>query len=285
MDMISKLHFRLAPPSADETLHCLSSLLRTSWISSVPVADVLSTSACYLKKARARTCWFRHSPYTLAVAALATAYNSLSLGYLKCRLLQECDDRARTVTGRGLDVHGVAACVEVMTIDERVAAIGAAAAAAAARARRGSMDSPVCNASVATNGWGSPTGVEQGAELLQETTFSVVGNTPLTGEFSPPSPKALSPQKVRNFPRANTGHVQACPAQRALPPGPTVLPHQANRKRGFQQSFGSCFMPCRRRSSLNGGVIRRGEEYPIDSEIQIQGEEEGGSSEKIDCMF
>ncbi|CAM9142303.1 unnamed protein product [Ectocarpus sp. 4 AP-2014] len=183
MDMISKLNFRLAPPNPDEALHCLSH---------------------YLKRARARTCWFRHAPYTLAVAALATAYNSMGLGKERRRLLRECDARARAVTGRGVDVHGVAACADAMVSDERAAAAATAAAAAAAAATsghaRGSTESPVCGGSntAAKDGWGSPTGVAQGAELLQNAAFSAVGvrgdqgtgsggggGVPLVEDFSP----------------------------------------------------------------------------------------------------
>lgn len=263
MDMISKLHFRLAPPSADETLHCLSSLLHNSWPSRVPVSDVLSTGACYLKKARARTCWFRHSPYTLAVAALATAYNSLGLGQLKRRLLLECDARARSVTGRGVDLHGVAACAEAMSIDERAAA-AAAAAAAASRGGRGGTESPVCN-KAAKEGWGSPTGVAQGAELMQEAAFSTVKSVPLVKGFSPSKPNSFSPCAVPKAARAaaaagaGAAHVgtsssaplaaaSASASPRAAPP------RQAGQKRGFHQSFGSCFVPCGRRRCLEGSV-------------------------------
>ncbi|CAB1108162.1 unnamed protein product [Ectocarpus sp. CCAP 1310/34] len=212
MDMISKLNFRLAPPSPDEALHCLSSLLLRSSSSSdnksgrggVPLhSDVLSASSHYLKRARARTCWFRHAPYTLAVAALATAYNSVGLGKERRRLLRECDARSRAVTGRGVDVHGVAACADAMVRDERAAATAAAAAAAAANSghARGSTESPVCGGSntAAKDGWGSPTGVAQGAELLQKAAFSAVGvrgdqgigsggggsGVPLVEDFSP----------------------------------------------------------------------------------------------------
>ncbi|CAM9106991.1 unnamed protein product [Ectocarpus sp. 8 AP-2014] len=159
----------------------------------------------YLKRARARTCWFRHPPYTLAVAALATAYNSVGLGKERRRLLRECDARARAVTGRGVDVHGVAACADAMVSDERAAAAATAAAAAAAAAAtsghaRGSTESPVCGGSdtAAKDGWGSPTGVAQGAELLQKAAFSAVGvrgdqgigsggggGVPLVEDFSP----------------------------------------------------------------------------------------------------
>ncbi|CAM9875610.1 unnamed protein product [Ectocarpus sp. 6 AP-2014] len=222
MDMISKLNFRLAPPIPDEALHCLASLLHNSRSSSSsssssdnnsargdvpPHSDVLSASSHYLKRARARTCWFRHPPYTLAVAALATAYNSMGLGKERRRLLRECDARARAVTGRGVDVHGVAACADAMVSDERAAAAATAAAAAAAAAAasghaRGSTESPVCGGSntAAKDGWGSPTGVAQGAELLQEAAFSAVGvrgdqgigsggggggGVPLVEDFSP----------------------------------------------------------------------------------------------------
>ncbi|CAN0550959.1 unnamed protein product [Ectocarpus sp. 12 AP-2014] len=184
MDMISKLNFRLAPPSPDEALHCLSH---------------------YLKRARARTCWFRHAPYTLAVAALATTYNCMGLGKERRRLLRECDARARAVTGRGVDVHGVAACADAMVSDERAAAAATAAAAAAAAAAtsghaRGSTESPVSGGSntATKDGWGSPTGVAQGAELLQKAAFSALGvrgdqdtgsgsggGVPLVEDFSP----------------------------------------------------------------------------------------------------
>lgn len=209
--MISKLNFRLAPPSPDEALHCLSSLLHSSSSSSDnnsagggvrPHSDMLSASSHYLKRARARTCWFRHAPYTLAVAALATAYNSVGLGKERRRLLRECDARARAVTGRGVDVHGVAACADAMVSDERAAAAATAAAAAAAATSghaRGSTESPVCgdNNTAAKDGWGSPTGVAQGAELLQKAAFSAVGvrgdqgigggggGVPLVEDFSP----------------------------------------------------------------------------------------------------
>ncbi|CBN75581.1 cyclin A-like protein [Ectocarpus siliculosus] len=155
----------------------------------------------YLKRARARTCWFRHAPYTLAVAALTTAYNSMGLGKERRRLLRECDARARAVTGRGVDVHGVAACADAMVSDERAAATAAAAAAAASGHARGSTESPVCGGSntAAKDGWGSPTGVAQGAELLQKAAFSAVGvrgdqgigsggggsGVPLVEDFSP----------------------------------------------------------------------------------------------------
>ncbi|CAN0204864.1 unnamed protein product [Ectocarpus sp. 13 AM-2016] len=178
MDMISKLNFRLAPPSPDEALHCLSH---------------------YLKRARARTCWFRHAPYTLAVAALATAYNCMGLGRERRQLLRECDARARAVTGRGVDVHGVAACADAMVSDERAAAAATAAATAATSGHaRGSTESPVCGGSntAAKDGWGSPTGVAQGAELLQKAAFAAVGvrgdqgtgsggGVPLVEDFSP----------------------------------------------------------------------------------------------------
>lgn len=214
--MISKLNFRLAPPSADETFHCLSSLLHNNGSNSFH-ADVLSAGSYYLKKARARTCWFRHSPYTLAVAALATTYNSMGLGKLRRRLLRECDARARAVTGRGVDIHGVAACAEAMA-NERAAAAAAAAATARAMCVRGSTESPVCggggvgeeNAAgngedlAVKSGWGSPTGVAQGAELMQKAAFSAAagtdgggarnggggggggGGVPLVEDFSPP---------------------------------------------------------------------------------------------------
>lgn len=206
--MISKLNFRLAPPSADEALHCLSSLLHSSSSSSSdnnsagggvpPHSDVLSASSHYLKRARARTCWFRHAPYTLAVAALATAYNSFGLGKERRRLLRECDARARAVTGRDVDVHGVAACADAMVSDERAATTAAATTSGNVR---GSTESPVCGGSntAAKDGWGSPTGVAQGAELLQKAAFSAVGvrgdqgigsgggggGVPLVEDFSP----------------------------------------------------------------------------------------------------
>ncbi|CAN0279448.1 unnamed protein product, partial [Hapterophycus canaliculatus] len=187
MDMISKLNFRLAPPSADETFHCLSSLLHNNSSNNYH-SDILAAGSYYLKKARARTCWFRHSPYTLAVAALATTYNSMGLGKLRRRLLRECDARARAVTGRGVDIHGVAACAEAMA-NERAAAAAAAAATARAMCVRGSTESPVCGGgsggdstvgngngngddTAVKSGWGSPTGVAQGAELLQKAAFS-----------------------------------------------------------------------------------------------------------------
>lgn len=196
--MISKLNFRLAPPSADEALHCLSSLLHSGGGGVPPHSDVLSAGSHYLKRARARTCWFLHAPYTLAVAALATAYNSMGLGKERRRLLRECDARARAVTGRGVDVHGVAACADAMVRDERAAAAAAAAAAASGHVR-GSTESPVCGDSntAAKDGWGSPTGVAQGAELLQKAAFSAVsvrgdqgigsggGRVPLVEDFSP----------------------------------------------------------------------------------------------------
>ena len=216
--MISKLNFRLAPPSADETLQCLSSLLRSSSssyrqgdsypsVDVVPHVEALSTGSYYLKKARARTCWFRHPPYTLAVAALATAYNSMGLGELRRRLLRECDARARLVTGRGIDIHGVAACADAMASDERASAAVAAAASLKARARGGGGGgavSPVCGGGSGSEdavkeGWGSPTGVAQGAaELLQKAAFAAVGvrnaagggggggGVPLVEDFSPP---------------------------------------------------------------------------------------------------
>lgn len=234
--MISKLNFRLAPPSADETLHCLTALLhnnsssggdrRRRMPSSPPTssgvgshaAEILSAGTCYLKKARARTCWFRHSPYTLAVAALATAYNSAGLGELRRSLLRECDARTRAVTGRGLDIHGVAACADAMANDERASEAVAAAAALKRRARGGGTESPVCGGGGGGNeavkeGWGSPTGVAQGAaELLQKAAFSAVGGregggvrggggggVPLVEFFSPPrtfSPCGAVPTKA-----------------------------------------------------------------------------------------
>eukprot|EP00903_Cladosiphon_okamuranus_P013742 g12793.t1 len=228
MDMISKLNFRLAPPSADETLHCLSTLLHNNSSSSssrvsssspagavggvaVPHAEILSAGSYYLKKARARTCWFRHSPYTLAVAALATAYNSMGLGRQRRRLLRECDARARVVTGRGLDIHGVAACADAMANDAR--ASEAVAAATLKRQARGSTESPVCGGGgkeAVKEGWGSPTGVAQGAaELLQKAAFAAVGGgrdgggggggVPLVEDFSPPrtfSPCGAVPTKA-----------------------------------------------------------------------------------------
>lgn len=188
--MISKLSFRLAPPSADEALHCLSALLdntfrdasfspsSSSSSGAVPHADILSVGSQYLKKARVRTCWLRHSPYTLAVAALATTYNSLGLPVLRRRLLRESDARARVVTGSGVDMHGVAACADAMASDERASAAIAAAAAMRRRAR-GSTESPVCSgdgSEAEKEGWGSPTGVAQGAaELLRKAAFSTVG--------------------------------------------------------------------------------------------------------------
>lgn len=220
MDMISKLNFRLAPPCADETLHCLSTLLHNSsgdrrrpshapggGAAAPPHAEILSAGSHYLKKARARTCWFRHSPYTLAVAALATAYNTMGLGRQRRRLLRECDARAHAVTGRGLDVHGVAACADAMANDQRAAE--AVAAATLKRQARGSTESPVCGGGSGSGGsggneavkegWGSPTGVAQGAaELLQKAAFSAVGGrdgggggeggggVPLVEDFSPP---------------------------------------------------------------------------------------------------
>ncbi len=235
--MISKLNFRLAPPSADETLHCLSSLLRsrnsgvalggscrqgpgpsTASGDVVPHDEVLSTGSYYLKKARARTCWFRHPPYTLAVAALATAYNSMGLGELRRRLLQECDARARLVTGRGIDIHGVATCADAMASDERASAAVAAASLKAQAQARGNAESPVCggggrNEDAVKEGWGSPTGVAQGAaELLQKAAFAAVGmrnaecgggggggGVPLVEDFSPPrtfSPSGEVPTKA-----------------------------------------------------------------------------------------
>eukprot|EP00752_Nemacystus_decipiens_P018470 g16560.t1 len=215
MDMISKLNFRLAPPSADETLHCLSTLLHngssssrrsSSPASAVPHAEILSAGSYYLKKARARTCWFRHSPYTLAVAALATAYNSMGLGRQRRRLLRECDARARAVTGRGLDIHGVAASADAMANDERAAE--AVAAATLRRQARGSTESPVCGGGggddeAIKEGWGSPTGVAQGAaELLQKAAFAAVGRGnggdgvgDGVGDGGAPSVEDLSPPK------------------------------------------------------------------------------------------
>lgn len=254
MDMISKLHFRLAPPSADETLQCLSTLLHNSEASNIPVADLLSTSSCYLKKARARTCWFRHSPYTLAVAALATAYNSLGLGQLRRSLLRECDARARSVTGRGVDLHGVAACSDAMSMDERAAA----AALASTRSERRGTESPVCS-KAAKEGWGSPTGVAHGAELLQEVAFLAVRGVPLVAEFSPSPPKAFSPCAM---PKASRVVRRACRrglcSSRVPSPSPAVpLPPRQGHKRGLHQSFGSCFVPCPRRSREDGEAGKR----------------------------
>lgn len=218
--MISKLNFRLAPPSADDALHCLSTLLHNSsscMSSASPAAggeagsyaEILSAGSYYLKKARARTCWFRYSPYTLAVAALATAYNSMGLGRQRRRLLRECDARARAVTGRGLDIHGVAACADAMANDAR--ASEAVAAATLKRQARGSTESPVCGGGggnkAVKEGWGSPTGVAQGAaELLQKAAFAAVGGgrdggggVPLLQDFSPPrtfSPCGAVPTKA-----------------------------------------------------------------------------------------
>lgn len=274
--MISKLHFRLAPPSADETLHCLATLIHTSWPTEVSTADVLSTSSCYLKKARVRTCWFRHSPYTLAVAALATAYNSLGLGHLKRSLLRECDSRARVVTGKGVDLRGVAACAAAMSADERAASD--AAAAAAARACRGGTESPVCN-KPSKDGWGSPTGVEQGVELVQASAFSTVrgaemgvsaigaggaragsGGPPLVKKLSPPTtivPKTFGPRAAPKAARAGVGNVGVVLPQAAgvdLPTvdEPTTAAPRRSHKRGFSQSFGSCFVPCARRPCVDG---------------------------------
>lgn len=262
LEMISKLHFRLAPPSADETLQCLTALIHESWAPHVPVAEVLSSGACYLKKARARTCWFRHSPYSLAVAALATAYNSLGLGQLRRRLLRECDSRVRNVTGRALDISGVAACAEAMAIDE----IAAAAAAAAARMGRGGTDSPEPGTNNPTKeGWGSPTGVAQGAELLQGVAFSTVGGVPLVEDFSPSPPKSFSPCALPTNARA-PGGVRAPSAAPAPAPGP-ALPGQAGEKRGLHQTSGSCFVPCARRPCVDGGVGRRREAYTEGEEL------------------
>lgn len=297
LDMISKLHFRLAPPSADETLHCLATLVHNLWPVTIPLADILSVASCYLKKARARTCWFRHSPYTLAVAALATAFNSLGLGQRKRRLLRECDARARSITGRGVDFHGVAACAAAMSGDERAAA----AAAAAARAVRGSTESPVCGKST-KDGWGSPTGVAQGAELLQEAAFSTVGGAvPLVEDLTPPSPTAALPPPQAFSPRVHgprTGARATAPTARpplqaaAAPiaaracsrvvrnrrlsapasvgrgfpeaeglgsrvPGAEAGSRRNVQKRALHQSYGSCFVPCARRQCLEGGAGRR----------------------------
>lgn len=285
LDMISKLHFRLAPPSADETLHCLATLVYNIWPANIPLADILSTASCYLKKARARTCWFRHSPYTLAVAALATAFNSLGLGQRKHRLLRECNARARKVTGRGVDFHGVAACAAAMSGDGRTAAV----AAAAARAVRGGTESPVCN-KFGKDGWGSPTGVAQGAELLQEVAFSAVGEgcLPLLQDLSPATsmraPTIASPQTFNT--RVTSGGTRVTMAAvpiatragasrggRELSVGRGVgtgdggalcgvdtsggsrLPRHGQ-KRALHQSYGSCFVPCARRTCVEG-VERR----------------------------
>lgn len=253
--MISKLHFRLAPPSADETLQCLSSLLHNSETSTAPAADLLSTSSYHLQKARARTCWFRHSPYTLAVAALATAYTSLGLGRLRRSLLRECDARARSVTGRGVDLHGVAACSEAMLIDERAAT---AALHASAVGDRGGTESPICS-KAAKDGWGSPTGVAQGAELLQEVAFLAVRGVPLVSEFSPspPPPQAFSPcamlpSAAAPMPCAARVVRRACRrgARVSTVPSPSrsPAPPLQGQKRSLHQSFGSCFVPCSRRS-------------------------------------
>lgn len=297
LDMISKLQFRLAPPSADETLHCLATLVHNLWPVTVPLADIISVASCYLKKARARTCWFRHSPYTLAVAALATAFNNLGLGQRKRRLLRECDARARSITGRGVDFHGVAACAAAMSGDERAAA----AAAAAARAVRGSTESPVCG-KAAKEGWGSPTGVAQGAELLQEAAFSTVGGAvPLVEDLAPssrtaalPSPQAFSPRMhaprrvargaapvarpplpaaaapiaaracssaVRkrrlSAPASVGGGFPETEGLGSRAPGAETGSRRTVQKRGLHQSYGSCFVPCARRQCLEGSAGRR----------------------------
>lgn len=260
LDMISKLQFRLAPPSPDETLNSLVTLIHDPRGTGVSVEEVKATGAGYLRKARERVCWFRNTPFTLAIAAFATAYNALGLGKLKRSLLRECDARSRMITRRGVDFKGVAFCATAMSGEERAAAAAAAAAAAvaaaAARVGRGGTDSPVCN-KPGNQGWGSPTGVAQGAELLQEAAFSTVGGLPLVEDLSPttvaPPPKSYSPCPV---PRAvTTVERRLRPAPRSQSPLPPVAEHAY--KRGIGQTSGSCFEPCsRRRCMIRVGTAR-----------------------------
>ncbi|CAM9724731.1 unnamed protein product, partial [Scytosiphon promiscuus] len=274
MDMISKLNFRLAPPSADETFHCLSSLLHNNGSGNRYHSDILAAGSYYLKKARARTCWFRHSPYTLAVAALAATYNSMGLGKLRRRLLRECDARARAVTGRGVDIHGAV-----------------------------------------KSGWGSPTGVAQGAELLQKAAFSaaagragegfspcgavqtkasshvVAGRRAIRrvssssssassssrvaaqisqGPMSPRDIRAPSPARGSTAP-ARRVSVSTSPLDVERTASPVrVSASQASeprrhsegggQKRRLNQTSGSCFVPCSRRRLSEGKVCRRVDE-------------------------
>lgn len=245
MDMLCKLQFRLAPPSADETFLCLSNLVHKSCPPGISVEDVQSTGSYYLKKARVRTCWFRHSPYTLAVAALATTYNSLGFGQLRRRLLRECDTRARGVTGRGVDILGVAACAEAMSRDESAAA-AAAAAAEAARTARGK------------GRWGSPTGVAQGAELLQEVAFSSASTDP-RAVVTPSPPKSVGPcavpkpARTEGVPVSSVGFsVSAATSRASLPVGVLESQQQGRQKRRLTQSSSSCFEPCSRRVRVDG---------------------------------
>ena len=254
MDMLCKLQFRLAPPSANEILLCLSALIHKPWPSGVSMRNVQSMGSYFLKKARVRTCWFRHSPYTLAVAALATAFKSLGLGQLRRRLLRECDARARRVKGRGIDIRGVVFCAEAMANDER------AAAAAVALAARGGNGSPAPINSDQKVGWGSPTGVAHGAEVLRDMTISMVATDPYPRPMAPPLlPKSVGPPA---FPKP--ARVQGAPVSNALTvSAPTVSVsvtrgqgQQFGKKRGLPQSFGSCFEPRRRRASVCGLVGR-----------------------------
>lgn len=252
--MLCKLQFRLAPPSTDETFICLSALVHKSCTPGISVKDVQSTGSYYLKKARTRTCWFRHSPYTLAVAALATTYNSLGFGQLRRRLLRECDARARGVTGRGVDILGVASCAEVMSRVERAAATTTAAAAVAARTAR-------------RNGrWGSPTGVAHGAELLREVAFST-GSTDSHPVVTPSPPKPVGPCAVPK--PAWTGgvpvsSVSAVASRAPLLRGVLEVQQQGCQKRHLPQSSRSCFEPCSRRARIDdvGGQFGVWSAYP-----------------------
>lgn len=186
------------------------------------------------------------------MAALATTYNSLGFGQLRRRLLRECDARARGVTGRGVDILGVASCAEAMSRDERAAAAAAANAAAVAARRKG--------------GWGSPTGVAQGAELLQEVVFSTVSTDSRT-VVTPSPPKSVGPCAVPKPARTEgvpVSSVSAAASRAPLPGGVLEGQQQGCQKRHLPQSSGSCFEPCSRRARVDdvGGRFGVWSAYP-----------------------
>lgn len=288
--MISKLNFRLAPPSPDETLHCLVTLAHGSWATGASTAQVLCKSTGYLKKARVRTCWFRNAPYTLAIAALATAYNSLGLGKLKRRLLSECDARARLVTGRGVDFRGLTVCAAAMARDERAAAV----AAVAARVGRASSNSPICYR-LANHGWGSPTGVAQGVELLGDEPLPTIGGLPVVQDLSPAvvGPKILSACKVPE--EGQTAQVRIRSVVHA-PHVDTQEPcSKRSNKRSLQQSSGSCFVHTARRrrivvvSRTNGAnscISTNGEgRCPGDENLSARGQEGISARGHVSCSI
>ncbi|CAM9329475.1 unnamed protein product [Choristocarpus tenellus] len=277
ISMLHKLQFRLAPPSANEMLHCLIILLHPGWPSDTPLDKVLSLGSHFLTKAQSHVCWFSHSPFTLAVAAFICAFEMLGLGWLKGAVLRECDSRAREVRcpGAAVDVEGVSACAAVMMGLEEAADVTSSVKSTvhqAASALEGGVGRG-CGDDDKAEGWGSPTGVIDGAARMDVGVLPVgnmngnsgVGESVGTSQCSrgvggsSPARAMPGPQPRTVVDSRPSGCCQVTLSGNGIGVcaeggnGEVLVPGSlSGQKRALIRTTGSCFSPHKRRTCVQG---------------------------------